>query len=202
MADYEKLPLQIGVTGGIGSGKSIVCKVFSCLDVPVYNADGRAKWLTNNHAEIRIKVLELLGEKSYTEEGLYNSTYVASVVFKNEDLLKKLNTIIHPVVMKDTEKWVRERPDAAYVIKEAAIMNRAGNSNNLDYIIVVQAPVELRIKRILQRDNRRQEEIKAIIERQISDEDRNKIADFVIDNDEKSALLPQILNLHRLFVNR
>ena len=195
-------PLQIGITGGIGSGKSIVCKIFSCLDIPVYEADSRAKWLTNNHPEIKTKVLELLGDKSYTSEGFYNNSYVASVVFKDEDLLKKLNAIIHPVVMQDTERWISEKSGAAYVIKEAAIMNKAGNKNNLDYVIVVEAPAELRIKRILQRDNRSQEEIKAIIQRQISDEERNKIADFVINNDEESALIPQVLHLHNLFLNR
>ena len=202
MEEHKKGPLQIGITGGIGSGKSVVCKIFSCLQIPVYEADSRAKWLTNNNQEIREKVINLLGEKSYNSAGLYDSSYVASLVFKDEILLKKLNAIIHPVVMDDTEKWVLDKSSAVYVIKEAAIMNKAGDRNNLDYVIVVQAPVDLRIKRILYRDNRRKEEIKAIIERQISDEDRNKIADFVINNDETSAIIPQVLKLHQLFLNK
>jgi dephospho-CoA kinase len=201
MADPKKRPLQIGITGGIGSGKSIVCQIFSCLGISVYNADNRAKWLTNTNPEIREKVIALLGSESFTEEGLYNKSFVASVVFKNEALLKKLNAIIHPVVMQDTEKWVSERSQEAYVLKEAAIMKKAGDSNTLDYVIVVQAPVDLRIKRILLRDQRPQEEIKAIIERQISDEERSAIADFVIFNDEKSALIPQVLKLHQSFLN-
>ena len=202
MEEHKKRPLQIGITGGIGSGKSVVCKIFSCLQISIYEADSRAKWLTNNNQEIREKVINLLGEKSYNSEGLYDSPYVASLVFKDEILLKKLNAIIHPVVMDDTEKWVLDKSGAFYVIKEAAIMNKAGDGNNLDYVIVVQAPVDLRIKRILYRDNRRKEEIRAIIERQISDEDRNKIADFVINNDETSAIIPQVLKLHQLFLNK
>lgn len=202
MEEHKKKPLQIGVTGGIGSGKSVVCKIFSCLQVPVYEADSRAKWLTNNNQKIREKVIDLLGEKSYNSEGLYDSSYVASIVFKEEILLKKLNAIIHPIVMEDTEKWVLDKSNAAYIIKEAAIMNKAGDRNNLDYVIVVQAPVDLRIKRILYRDNRRKEEIRAIIERQVSDEDRNKIADFVINNDETLALIPQVLKLHQLFSSK
>lgn len=202
MNHHKKPPLQIGITGGIGSGKSVVCKVFSCLNIPVYEADSRAKWLTNNNPEIRRMVTELLGVRSYKSTGLYDSVYVASLVFKDESLLKKLNAIIHPVVMEDTEKWVSERSGAPYVIKEAAIMNKAGDRNNLDYVVVVRAPVEVRIKRILQRDNRREEEIRAIIQRQVSDEERDKIADFLVSNDGKSALIPQILKLHEMFLER
>jgi dephospho-CoA kinase len=194
------LPLQIGVTGGIGSGKSVVCQLFSCLEIPIYNADSRAKWLTNHNPEIREKVISLLGPESYRIDGSYNTSFVASVVFKNENLLTKLNAIIHPVVMQDTKKWVSEHAYAPYVIKEAAIMNGAGKGNSLDYVVVVEAPEELRIERILQRDSRKEEEIRAIIKRQVSDEAREKIADFVITNDKTSALIPQVLQLHQRFL--
>ena len=202
MTTHKKKPLQVGITGGIGSGKSIVCKVFSCLGIPVYDADTRAKWLTNHVPEIREKVIILLGSKSYDSKGEYDRVFVSSLVFQNENLLKKLNAIIHPVVMKDTLEWVRAQTDSAYVIKEAAIMKKAGNANELDFVVVVEAPVELRIKRILQRDNRSKEEIEAIIKRQISDEERNQIADFVIKNDEESGLIPQVLKLHELFLKK
>jgi dephospho-CoA kinase len=195
-------PLQIGVTGGIGSGKSVVCRLFSCLGIPVYNADDRARWLTNYDPEVKEKVIALLGTESYTDGGLYNRPFVASVVFKNGELLKKLNAIIHPVVFKDTENWVAENADSPYLIKEAAIMNKAGSGNSLDYVVVVQAQVELRIQRILHRDNRSEEEIRAIIEQQVSDEQRSKIADFTIHNNETSALIPQVLELHNLFRKR
>lgn len=193
--------MNIGVTGGIGSGKSIVCKLFACLDIPVYDADTRAKWLTNHDLVIRKAVVELLGEESYTEAGEYNRPYVSDKVFKNPDLLKKLNAIIHPAVGKDTADWLARNSESPYVIKEAAIMNKAGVNNNLDYVIVVQAPIELRIQRVKTRDkNRSEEEIRAIIERQISDEERQAIADFTINNDENVALIPQVLHLHQLFL--
>ena len=202
MTSHLKRPLQIGITGGIGSGKSIVCKVFACLRIPVYDADTRAKWLTNNMPEIREKVIELLGSRSYDSKGQYDRSFVSSVVFQNEELLKKLNAIIHPIVMSDTGKWVDAQSGFPYVIKEAAIMRKAGDRNDLDYVVVVEAPVELRIERILQRDNRSRQEIQSIIERQISDEERSGIADFTIKNDEKSGIIPQVLKLHELFLKK
>lgn len=195
------LPLLIGVTGGIGSGKSMVCRLFECLDIPVYYADSRAKWLTNHDPEIREKVMALLGPLSYDAAGRYNTSFVASVVFKDEDLLKELNAIIHPVVMRDTREWVMGHSGMPYVVKEAAIMAKAGHSNALDYVVVVEAPVDLRVKRILQRDNRSEQEIRAIIERQVTDAARKEIADFTVNNDEKAALIPQVLALHGIFRN-
>lgn len=193
------LPLQIGITGGIGSGKSVVCKLFSCLGIPVYNADSRAKWLTNHNQQIINRVVALLGRDSYDAEGRYNTSYVSSLVFNNDDLLKKLNAIIHPVVMQDTADWVQNHATSPYVVKEAAIMNKAGDRNSLNYVVVVEAPLELRVSRILQRDKRSEDEIRAIVKRQVSDEDRKKVADFFINNDEESALIPQILKLHDIF---
>lgn len=193
------LPLLIGVTGGIGSGKSMVCRLFECLDIPVYYADSRAKWLTNHDPEIREKVIALLGPSSYDSAGRYNTSFVASVVFKNEDLLKDLNAIIHPVVMRDTREWVTAQSGMPYVVKEAAIMAKAGHGNAMDYVVVVEAPVDLRVKRILQRDNRSEQEIRAIIERQVTDVARKEIADFTVDNDETAALIPQVLALHGIF---
>lgn len=193
--------MNIGVTGGIGSGKSIVCKLFSCLSIPVYDADTRAKWLTNHDVGIREAITDLLGAESYTPSGDYNRSYVSGKVFNNPELLKELNAIIHPAVGRDTDDWLRKHCASPYVIKEAAIMNKAGVNNNLDYVIVVQAPIALRIQRVRSRDkNRSEEEIRAIIDRQVSDEVRQAIADFTIDNDENVALIPQILHLHQLFL--
>lgn len=199
MSSTFRKPLQIGVTGGIGSGKSIVCKIFSCLGVSIYNADDRAKWITNFDPEVRERVIALLGVDAYDADGQYNRPFVASLVFKNEALLKSLNAIIHPAVMRDTEKWVNTHQQDAYIIKEAAIMKKAGEGNSLDFVIVVNAPTDLRIKRVLQRDKRSESEIRAIIDKQISDEEREQIADFTIDNDETSALIPQVLRLHQHF---
>lgn len=196
------LPLLIGVTGGIGSGKSMVCRLFECLDIPVYYADSRAKWLTNNDREIREKVVALLGSEAYDSEGMYNTRFVASCVFKNEPLLKELNAIIHPVVLRDTQNWVAQNTGMPYVVKEAAIMAKAGQANAVDVVVVVEAPVALRIQRILQRDKRPEQEIRAIIERQVSDESRREIADYIVNNDDASELIPQVLHLHELFLKK
>ncbi len=192
--------LQIGVTGGIGSGKSIVCRVFSALGVPVYSADERAKWLLNHDPKLRHSVIELLGNEAYVANGSYNRAWVASQVFQNPALLQKLNAIVHPRVGEDTQVWVEQNSKAPYVIKEAAIMAKAGQNNALDKVIVVDAPANLRVARVLQRDPQRSEkEVRDIIARQISDEERHKIADFIIYNDESRLLIPQVWALHELF---
>ncbi len=190
-------PLQVGVTGGIGSGKSTVCRIFSCLGVPIYEADNRAKWLTNNDPNIKAEVIALLGAKSFHSDGSYNRKYVASRVFADAQLLQKLNRIIHPRVFADSDRWLQQYGAHPYVIREAAIMNKAGEGNTLDKVIVVTAPLTLRIGRIKLRDTQRSEEdIQAIVENQVSEETRLALADFVIDNGENAALIPQILSLH------
>lgn len=177
----------------------MVCRLFECLDIPVYYADARAKWLTNHDMQIREKVQALLGADAYDSQGRYDTKYVASRVFGDEQLLKALNAIIHPVVLRDTKEWLDKQKGAPYVLKEAAIMAKAGHSNGMGYVVVVEAPVELRIQRILQRDSRTEQEIRAIIERQVSDESRREIADFIVHNDDTSELIPQILHLHEIF---
>ena len=197
----QTTPRQVGVTGGIGSGKSVVCRIFSCLGVPVYEADARAKWLTDNDSEIKAEVIQLLGEESFIS-GNYNRKYVASRVFSEPELLQKLNRIIHPRVFADSDRWLQRHRSQPYVIREAALMNRAGDGNTLDKVIVVTAPLALRIERIKLRDpHRSEEEIRAIIESQISEETRLKLADFIIDNTQNAALIPQVLNLNQSFLS-
>lgn len=197
--------LKVGVTGGIGSGKSVVCRIFSCLGIPVYNADDRAKWLTDNDANLKKQIIQLLGNEAYSEQGRYNRAYVASRVFGNDEVLDKLNNLIHPLVKKDTADWnnsCSELSTIPYTIKEAALMNRAGNSNDLDFVIVVTADEGLRIDRIRERDTERTDaQIRAIINRQISDSERLAIADFVIENNEDSPLIEQVLALHQKFIS-
>lgn len=185
----------IGITGGIGSGKSIVCKVFSSMGIPIYEADVRAKFLINNDLVLKKLVQNLLGEQTYSLHGEYNRAWVASQVFNNPDLLKQLNALVHPLVREDSEKWIQQHSKAPFLLYEAAIMKTAGDGNNFDKVIVVNAPITLRIKRVQKRDKRSEREIRDIIARQILDEERLKIADFVIDNDEKTSLLQQILDL-------
>ena len=194
-------PLQIGVTGGIGSGKSTVCRVFRAMGIPVYEADERAKWLTDHDPILKADIRRLLGSQAYDHAGRYNRSWVASQVFDNPDLLSQLNALVHPRVMADTQRWVREQVGQPYVIKEAALMNAAGQHNDLDRVVVVHAPETLRIERVRKRDPHRSEaEIRNIIRRQISDEQRFALADYVLYNDETQLLLPQIDALHLAFL--
>jgi dephospho-CoA kinase len=187
-----------GITGGIGSGKSIVCKVFELLGTPVYNADLRAIWLTNNDLQLRKEIKELFGRQAYDENGQYNRKWIANQVFENPQLLQFLNTLIHPKVFEDTQKWLRQQQNQPYVLREAAISNEAGKGNNLDKIIVVSCPLEIRIKRILQRDPERSiDQIHSIMARQKSEDEYLRIADYQIINNDIELILPQILSLHQ-----
>lgn len=187
----------IGITGGIGSGKSLVCKIFSILNIPIYDADSRAKLLMNNDLEIKDLIQKLLGEQSYTSSGEYNRAWVASQVFNNPELLKQLNAIVHPRVRQDSQSWIQKYPKAPFLLYEAALMKAAGDGNFFDKVIVVNAPIDLRIKRVRHRDKRTEQEIKDIIARQISDEERLSFADYVIENDEKHPVLEQVLRLYQ-----
>ncbi|CCH57248.1 dephospho-CoA kinase [Fibrisoma limi BUZ 3] len=199
----RKQPLQIGVTGGIGSGKSTVCRVFRALGVPVYEADERAKWLTEHDPILKADITRILGPNAYDITGRYNRAWIAAQVFADPDLLLQLNNAIHPRVYADTALWVRSHADQSYVVKEAAIMRAAGDGNSLDKVIVVHASIALRVERIRLRDpHRTDEEILNIINRQISDDERLAMADYVLENDEQQLLLPQILALHTTFTTR
>ncbi|PLK44283.1 dephospho-CoA kinase [Emticicia sp. TH156] len=190
--------LKIGITGGIGSGKSIVCRMFEILGVPVYYADERAKWLTNNDLQLRKEIKELLGRNAYDANGQYNRQWVAAQVFDNPALLKMLNGLIHPRVFADTDQWFLQHRHEAYTLREAALMNAAGDNNDFDAVIVVSAPTELRIARTLKRDPQRTtEDIKAIMARQKTDEQFAAIANYTIINDDKHLLIPQVLQLHQ-----
>jgi dephospho-CoA kinase len=187
----------IGITGGIGSGKSLVCKVFSILGIPIYDADSRAKSLMNNDEELKKAIQNLLGEQAYRPSGEYNRTWVASKVFNNPELLKQLNGIVHPRVRQDSHSWVQQYPKAPFLLYEAALMKAAGDANFFDKVIVVNAPIGLRIKRVQQRDKRTEQEIIDIVTRQISDEERLSFADYIIENDEKHPVLEQVLLLYQ-----
>ena len=190
-----------GITGGIGSGKSLICKVFSTMNIPIYDADSRAKYLIINNLSLKKSIKSLLGESSYKPSGDYNRTWVASQVFNNPDLLKQLNSLVHPCVHRDAQDWVKKYPKSPFLLYEAALMKAAGDSNVFEKVIVVNAPIALRIKRIKQRDNRSEQEIKDIIARQITDEERLKIADYVIENDDKQPILDQVLALFEILLN-
>ena len=192
----------IGITGGIGSGKSLICKIFSMMNIPIYDADSRAKYLINNDLFLKNSIKTLLGKNAYLPTGKYNRKWVASQVFNNPDLLKQLNSLVHPCVHKDSHDWVKKYSKSPFLIYEAALMKAAGDNNMFDKVIVINAPINLRIQRIQVRDKRSEQEIKDIIARQISDEERLKIADYVIENDDKEPVLEQVLELYEIIVGQ
>jgi dephospho-CoA kinase len=192
--------LQIGVTGGIGSGKSLVCKIFSCLGVPVYDADSRAKYVMTTDRILIEQIQKEFGNLSYNSEGVLNRNYLGERVFNEPEQLKKLNSLVHPRVAADYATWVKINVGATYVIKEAALLFESGSAEKLDKIISVYAPESLRIQRVLLRDTHRTVSgIKEVMENQMNEEEKKNKADFVIVNDESSLVIPQVLHLHERF---
>ncbi|MDB5257826.1 MAG: dephospho-CoA kinase [Chitinophagaceae bacterium] len=194
-------PLLLGVTGGIGSGKSTVCQLFAVLGIPIYNADDRAKWIVSNDLETRKAISDIFGPDSFLQ-GEYNRAFIASIVFQSPEKLQQLNAIIHPAVGRDFELWIKLNQDKApYLVKEAALLFDSGSQNKLDHIAVVHAPDALRMKRIRQRDPQRSEDqIRNIISNQMTQEEMMKRASFLIDNSGKTLLIPQVVAINSSIV--
>ncbi|MBM3415258.1 MAG: dephospho-CoA kinase [Bacteroidetes bacterium] len=189
--------LRIGLTGGIGSGKSIVAKIFETFGIPVYYADDAAKKLMNTDAGLKASIMEHFGEAAY-ENGELNRKYLASVVFSNKEKLELLNSLTHPVTIRDAGEWMQKQ-NAPYIIKEAALLFESGAEAHLDKVIGVYAPQELRVKRVMKRDGISAEEVMKRISRQMDEEKKMKKCAHVIINNEQELVIPQVLNLHRLF---
>jgi dephospho-CoA kinase len=195
-------PLQIGITGGIGSGKSLICKIFASLGVPIYDADSRAKSIMTTDGILVEQIKKEFGSLAYTNDGKLNREYISEVVFNDATKLKKLNELVHPRVGIDSEKWIEENASYPYLLREAALLFESGSFKKLDKVIVVTAPEVLRVKRVLQRDKQRTEqEVIAIIRNQMSEEEKVKRADYVIHNDETELVVPQVLKLHEQFLS-
>lgn len=193
--------LQIGITGGIGSGKSLVCRIFAQLGVPVYDADSHAKKLMTTDGILISGIKKEFGDLSYYPDGALNRKYLADHVFNNENKLALLNNLVHPRVGADYEQWVRQHSKHRYVIKEAALLFEAGSAKALDQIIVVSAPESMRIKRVLSRDaHRTVEQIREIVGKQMPEDEKLKRADHIIVNDETQMIIPQVLKLHQQFL--
>jgi dephospho-CoA kinase len=189
--------LKVGLTGGIGSGKSIVCKIFSILGIPVYEADTAAKRLYDTDDELRNGLKSLFGEDLYAS-GTLDRKKLANIIFSNKDNLKKINEFVHPAVKKDFRKYVLGLPEATpYVIHEAAILYEAKIENMFDVIINVWAPENLKIERVLARGNTNEKDIKQRIASQFPDKLKIKLSDYNIINDNKTLVLPQILQIHK-----
>lgn len=192
-------PLLVGITGGIGAGKSVVARIFKKLGTHIYDADSSAKWLMSHSDNLKSAVQVLFGQESY-QDGKLNREHIASLAFHKPILLTQLNSLVHPEVELDFTKWISENSSYRYLMKEAALLFETGSYKKLDQIILVIAPKEVRIKRILARDaHRNQEDIEAIMDKQLSDEQKQAKADIVLSNDGSNLLIPQILKLHEEF---
>ncbi len=187
--------LKIGLTGGIGSGKSTVAKVFEVLGIPVYYADDAAKQLMNEDGPLKKQIQKIFGATSY-RNGQLDTKYVADIVFKKPEKLQLLNSLVHPATINDAQNWMKKQR-SAYTIKEAALIFESGAQQQLDYVIGVYAPTPLRIQRTMQRDGITEEQVMARINKQMDEPSKMQLCDFVIINDEEQMLIPQVVELDK-----
>ena len=191
--------LKIGITGGIGTGKSTICEIFALLGIPVYNADKAAKRLMATNEGLKKQLIATFGTAAFTSTGDLDSTYLANKVFTDEKALKQLNALVHPSVLADFDQWCSKQI-APYVLKEAALLIESGSYKQCDYTILVESPIALRINRLLNRDKSSEAQIRARIANQLPEEEKAKVANYLLLNDEKHLLIPQILALHTQFL--
>ena len=196
----QKQALQVGITGGIGSGKTTVCQVFEQLGIPVYYADARAKRLMVEDATLKAGIIQLFGEDAYLNDGQLNRAHVARQAFGQPGLLQQLNALVHPAVAKDSDRWHKQQEEVPYTLKEAALLYESGAHEALDKIIAVTAPEALRIQRVVERDDSDESAVRARMDQQIPEAEKVKRADFVIYNDGQQLLLPQIQRIHRALI--
>jgi dephospho-CoA kinase len=192
------MPLRIGLTGGIGSGKTLVASIFHHLGIPIYYADQAAKDLQNSDPEIREKLTHLFGNELY-KDGNLNKVYLASIVFSNPEKLKALNAVMHPATLQAAANWMQKQ-STPYAIKEAALIFEANAQKDLDFVIGVYAPKEIRLKRTMLRDNSSAEQVLKRMQNQMDEEQKMKLCQFVIINDENQLLIPQILAIHNQLI--
>lgn len=190
---------RIGITGGIGSGKSIVCKVFELLGVPVFNADDEAKKLYFVK-EVQDTLIEKYGKDIYLSAHQLNKEKLAEIIFNNPEELKFINALIHPMVALVYKQWCNTYKHLPYTLKEAAILFESGAYKEMDKVITVSAPKEIRIKRIMKRDNFSRTQVEERLLNQWSEEERRAKADFILYNDDNQLVLPQVIDLHNTLI--
>ena len=190
--------LKLGITGGIGSGKTTVCRIFEGLGIPVYYADVRAKKILQVNREVKTKIKALLGSDVYFSNGRPNRPYIASKVFRNKGLLEKLNAIVHPAVHEDFDSFFQQwNHRVPYVLNEAALIIENGSYTRFKGIIVVTCPEEIRLERVMQRDKKSKEEVLRRMKNQWTEAEKVKYADFLIDNSGEQSLIPQVWAIHQ-----
>ena len=192
------MTLKIGITGGIGTGKTTVCRIFELLGVPVYYADARAKLVMQTDQQLIASIKTVFGDVVYTD-GILNRSVLGALVFNDVNLLHQLNALVHPAVFRDFKQWSKDQ-NCKYVLKEAAILFESGSDQDCDYTLLVKSPLSLRISRIMQRDTMSREDIMKRMDKQMSEEEKEKRADLCILNDEVNLVIPQVLELHKRFV--
>ena len=194
--------LKIGITGGIGSGKTTVCKVFETLGIPVFYADAVAKQIMVSDEILVAGVKDAFGTESYAGDGALNNKHIAAIVFNNAAELARLNALVHPAVFRAFDAWVKQVPAyVPYVLKEAALLFESGSYKMCDQNILVLAPEAVRLQRVMERDGVTAEQVKARMDKQLPDEEKIKLADQLIYNNETDSLIIQVTHLHQLFLN-
>ncbi len=196
---------KIGITGGIGSGKTTVCKIFESLDIPVYYADKEAKKIMASNLSVKKQIKDLIGEEAFFKNGKPDRSYIASKIFTDKELLSKINEIVHPAVQLDADRWfemMKNENISKYCLKEAALMVETGSYKSLHAMIVVTCPEDIRIHRVMKRDKLKFEDVMRKVRNQIPEEDKVKLADFVIVNDGKTSLIPQVWAIHHKLMSK
>ncbi|MFD0940800.1 dephospho-CoA kinase [Pedobacter boryungensis] len=193
--------LKVGITGGIGSGKTTICKVFETLGIPVFYADAVAKQLMITDLILVEGVKEAFGAASYSSNGVLNNQHIANIVFNNKVELEKLNSLVHPAVFRAFDTWEKEMSSAVpYTLKEAALLFESGSYKMCDKNILVTAPLNVKLARVMERDGVTAAQVQARMDKQFTDEQKAKMADYFIDNTEKSSVILQVLDLHQQFL--
>jgi dephospho-CoA kinase len=190
---------KIGITGGIGSGKTIICEVFQLLGVPVFYADNVARDLQQNDNNVRNALIKLLGSNIYNADGMLDRMTMAHLIFNDQELMEQVNQIIHPAVRENFRNWVIKHNQEEYILYEAAILFESGYYKKLDLNILVMADEDIRVNRVMKRDNISEQAVRERIRNQMSDEEKIRMADYVIENSEKQLIIPQVLELDKLF---
>jgi dephospho-CoA kinase len=191
--------LKIGLTGNMGSGKTTVSKIFEILGIPVFYADDAAKNVMVTDKILINEIKSAFGETSYFDDGSLNRKHIAGIVFNNDEQLNKLNSIVHPATFRAFDEWVKNVSDVPYVLKEAALLFESESYKMCDYTIMVQAPLEARIKRVMQRDSLTRDEVEKRNSHQFSEEKKTQLANYVINNNGSELVIPQVLKLHEVF---
>jgi dephospho-CoA kinase len=189
-------PIKVGLTGGIGSGKSTVCNIFRILGVPVFQADNVGKELLNKNEKVKAEIIRLFGEEIYRNDGTVDRKKLAEIIFNDEIQLRKVNKIVHPEVRKEYKKWL-EKQNAAYVIHEAAILFESGFYKMMEFTILVTAPEQQRIEWVMKRDGATEKQVRERMARQWPEEKKQKLADVVLHNNNKDLIIPEIIKLDK-----